>query len=68
LFTGLEGGRPPPIVRILDIVAHRLPSTLQVTCGGDFGMDLPLRQCSQITTTGGRRNVEIVMQVKPYVT
>jgi hypothetical protein len=38
------------------------------TCGGDFGMDLPLRQCSQIATTGGRRVVGFVMQVKSYVT
>jgi hypothetical protein len=42
LFTGLEGERPAPILRILDVIAHRLPSTLQVARGGDFGMELPL--------------------------
>jgi hypothetical protein len=68
LFTGLEGERPAPILRILDLIAHRLPSTLQVACGGDFGMDCRWGECSQIAATGGRRSVEFVMQVKPYVT
>jgi len=29
---------------------------------------LPLRSCSQKATTGGRRSVGFVMQVKSYVT